>query len=51
MGQKLTDWFDEKETEEAGEMFYKIFRERRENIYSELRALCANLSYETRKIK
>ena len=45
-GKALHDWFDENETEEAAQVFNKIFRESRKNIYSELGALCANLSYE-----
>ena len=36
-GKDLYDWFDEKETEEAGQLFYTIFRGRRDNIYSDLR--------------
>ena len=42
----MHDWFDENETEDAAQVFNKIFRESRKNIYSELGALCVNLSYE-----
>ena len=45
-GNKLSNWFVKNETERPCLYFTKIFKEKRKNIYSELRALCDNLSYE-----
>jgi hypothetical protein len=45
-GNDLYNWFIENETQYARLLFTKIFKESRKNIYSELRTLCENLTYE-----
>jgi hypothetical protein len=45
-GNELSNWFVENETQKPCLYFTKTFKEKRKNIYSELRALCDNLSYE-----
>ena len=43
-GNDLYNWFIENETQNARLLFAKTFKESRKNIYSELRALCENLT-------
>ena len=45
-GNDLYNWFIENQTQYAALLFTKQFKESRKNIYSELRALCENLTYE-----
>ena len=45
-GNDLYNWFIENQTQYACLLFTKQFKESRKNIYSELRTLCENLSYE-----
>ena len=45
-GNDLYNWFIENQTQYACLLFTKQFKETRKNIYSELRTLCENLSYE-----
>ena len=46
-GNDLYNWFIENQSQYAALLFTKQFKESRKNIYSELRALCENLTYET----
>ena len=46
-GNDLYNWFIENQAQYAALLFTKQFKESRKNIYSELRTLCENLTYET----